>query len=84
MDEDPAKLNLDYTPVFVQDHQILNSDNGAWKFCFADCHAPGNIMIFDHTERILYAGDELDVDQVLLLPGFAEKAGQFHSERRRP
>lgn len=37
-------------------------------------------MIFDHTERILYAGDELDVDQVLLLPGFAEKAGQFHSE----
>ena len=37
-------------------------------------------MILDHTERILFSGDEIDKGQVLLLPGFSEKAGQLHSE----
>lgn len=79
MDENPTKLHLEYTPVFVQDHEILKLGQRCLEILRCDCHAPGNIMILDHTERILYAGDELDADQVLLLPGFAEKAGQFHS-----
>lgn len=80
MDEDRFQLHLKYQPTFVQDQEILELGSRRLEILMCDCHAPGNIMILDHEERTLFAGDELDQDQVLLLPGFSEKPGQFHSE----
>lgn len=80
MDEDPAVLHLDYQPTLIQDGQILDFDGNQIEVIGCDCHAPGNVMFLDKKRRILFTGDEVDQGQVLLLPGFSEKAGQVHSE----
>ena len=79
MDEDPDHLNLSYRPVFISDHDHLKISDHDFEIILCDCHAPGNIMILDHTDRILFTGDEIDKDQVLLLPGFSNDPHQYHS-----
>ena len=79
MDEDPAHLDLDYVPLFVKDYDELKIGNHLFEIILCDIHAPGNIMILDINDRILFTGDEIDADQVLLLPGFAQDGEHPHS-----
>lgn len=78
MDENPTGLLLDYPIEFIKEGNFTFSGIDFY-ILELNCHSPGNIAILDKTHRILFAGDEIDADQVLLLPGFAEKAGQLHS-----
>lgn len=78
MDEEKCRYRYDY--------DILEIEEGFFPFkgrdlqiLVCDVHSPGNIMILDTTKRILFTGDEIDHDQVLLLPGFAQSQGQFHA-----
>lgn len=77
MDEDPTFLPMDYEIRELSDKFDLKGRELEIIKC--DVHSPGNIMILDKTHRILFTGDEMDKDQVLLLPGFAEAEGQFHT-----
>jgi glyoxylase-like metal-dependent hydrolase (beta-lactamase superfamily II) len=79
MDEDPEQLRLDYSIEFIKDGDILGQGERQLRILECNCHAPGNIVLWDPKYRILFSGDEIDSDQVLLLPGYAEKRGQLHS-----
>lgn len=79
MDEPPENLMLSYEPEWVRDGNRIHIGDRALTIYECDCHAPGNIMILDETDGILFTGDEIDKDQVLLLPGFSERVGQYHS-----
>lgn len=80
MDEDPSGRNLSYEITLIEDGQLLSFGDINLHVLFFGCHCPGNIMLFYENEGVLFSGDEIDSDQVLLLPGFAEKPGQLHSE----
>lgn len=79
MDENPENLMLAYEPEFVRDGQVIRVGSLSLQIIECNCHCPGNIMILDARDRILFTGDEIDRDQVLLLPGFSEREGQYHS-----
>ncbi len=79
MDEDHDKYLYDYNFTLVKDLQLIPLQGRELLILECDCHSPGNIVILDRKERLLFVGDELDKDQILLLPGFAEKPGQFQS-----
>ncbi len=70
---------LDYEYSFVGDEDIIDPGNRPLQIIKLDCHAPGSIAVLDAGRRLLFPGDEVDSGQVLLLPGYAEKPGQFHS-----
>ena len=78
MDEDPTKLNLNYEIKFIEEG-LFEIEGRNLEIIMCDCHSPGNIAILDRLHRYLFVGDEIDRDQVLLLPGFAEEKGQLHS-----
>ncbi|MCD7807241.1 MAG: MBL fold metallo-hydrolase [Lachnospiraceae bacterium] len=78
MDEDPGRLRLDYIPQIIAPGPLQVGDL-TLEIILCDCHCPGNIMILDRKDGILFTGDEIDRDQVLLLPGFSERRGQYHS-----
>lgn len=78
MDEKIAYLHLDYKPILIQDNQTMDFGGRCLKILLCDCHAPGNIMILDKDNKLLFTGDEIDKDQVLLLPGFAVKKYEYH------
>ena len=80
MDEGKEYLHTDYDPIFIKDGEILVFGNRRLEVILCDCHAPGNVMFLDKENRILFTGDEIDRDQVLLLPGFAIRYGEYHSE----
>ena len=44
-----------------------------------NCHSPGDIVLLDLKYATLFAGDEVESGQVLLLPGYAERTGQIHA-----
>ena len=80
MGNDPADYPLDYTFTIVKDGDILPLAGRTLRVIVLDCHAPGNLAILDETNRILFPGDELECQQVLLLPGYAEEMGQLHTK----
>ena len=77
---DPDNYPLDYSCTIVKDGDIIDVGGRPLQIIELDCHSPGNIAILDINHRFLFPGDELDAGQVLLLPGYAEKPGQFHSK----
>ena len=79
MDEDPSAMRLDYSPEYITDGEILRFGGRELEIIVSGVHARDNILILDRTHRILFTGDEIDRDQVLLLPAFAEKPGQYHA-----
>lgn len=79
MDEDSSKLPMEYEVHYVYDGKIINLGNRSLKIILSDVHAEGSIFIYDMDNFLLFSGDEIDSDQVLLLPSFAQKEGQLHS-----
>ena len=71
---------LDYTFTLVKDGDTIDLAGRELTVIELDCHAPGNLAILDKTGRMLFAGDELESGQVLLLPGYAEEMGQIHAK----
>ena len=80
MDEDTNYLYRQYQPILIEDGEILSFNNIKIEVIMCDCHASGNVMFLDLNNGILFTGDELDKDQVLLLPSFAIKKGEYHSK----
>ncbi|MBP3371598.1 MAG: MBL fold metallo-hydrolase [Clostridia bacterium] len=80
MGRDPSLYRLDYEFTIVHDGDILPLKGRTLRVIVLDCHAPGNLAVLDETNRILFPGDELECQQVLLLPGYAEEMGQIHSK----
>ena len=56
----------DYEMKVVKDGDIIELGNHTLEIIKIGAHSPGSIAILDKTERILYAGDELEAGQVLL------------------
>ena len=56
----------DYECRVVNDGDIIELGNHTLEIIKIGAHSPGSIAILDKTERILYAGDELEAGQVLL------------------
>lgn len=79
MDLDGAQYPLDYTFTLIQDGEIINLGGRRLEIIVLDCHSPENLAVLDPDRRLLFPGDELESDQVLLLPGFAETRGQLHA-----
>jgi len=77
---DPAEFLLDYSFTIIHDGDIIDLGGRPLKIVELDSHSPGNIAIIDINNRCMFPGDELDSGQVLLLPGYAEKAGQLHAK----
>lgn len=80
MDENPKYLQLDYDYTRIEDGQKIILGESVIEVIHCDIHCGGNVMFLDHTQRILFTGDEIDQDQVLLLPSFATKKGEIHSK----
>ncbi len=80
MGENPDKYPLDYTFTLVEDGDIIDLGGRKLKIIELDCHSPGDIAVLDMDGRMLFAGDEIDSGQVLLLPGYAEQPGQIHAK----
>lgn len=78
MDEDPNTSPLDYDFIPIKEGKFA-FDGRFLLILDLDCHSPGNVALLDSVNRVLFTGDEIDADQVLLLPGFSEKIGQYHS-----
>lgn len=79
MDEDPCSLPMDYDITYVYDQDIIDLGSRRLKVIASDVHAEGSIFLYDIDNHLLFTGDEIDSDQILLLPSFAQKEGQFHS-----
>ena len=79
MDEDATNLPMMYDITFVKDQDIIDLNNRRLKVIASDVHAQGSIFLYDMDYHLLFSGDEIDLDQILLLPSFAQKEGQFHS-----
>lgn len=79
MDCDGSAYPLDYDFTLIQDGQIIDLGNRHLQIIVLDCHSPENLAVIDLDRRLLFPGDELEADQVLLLPGYAEKTGQLHA-----
>lgn len=79
MGEPPEKYPLEYSYTPVRDGDIIDPGGRPLLVIVLGCHAPGSLVILDRTRRLLFSGDEIDSGQVLLLPGYAEVPGQFHS-----
>lgn len=79
MGGNPADFPLDYQYTIVKDGDILEINGRPLEIITLDSHSPENIAILDKKARILFPGDEVEVGQVLLLPGYAEQPGQIHS-----
>ena len=73
------KFPLDYEFTIITDGEIIDPGGRPLRIIELDCHSPGNIAILDEKARLIYTGDEVEAGQVLLLPGYAEKAGQIHA-----
>ena len=56
----------DYEIHTVNDGDIIELGGHTLEIIKIGAHSPGSIAILDKTERILYAGDELEAGQVLL------------------
>ncbi len=80
MGEKSENYPLNYRCTFVEDGDMIELQGRPLEIIQLDCHSPGNIAILDRTNRMMFTGDEIDQDQVLLLPGFAEIPGQIHSQ----
>jgi len=80
MGENPANYKLDYAFTIVHDGDILPLKGRMLRIIELDCHAPGNLAVLDETARLLFPGDEIECQQVLLLPGYAEEPGQLHAK----
>jgi glyoxylase-like metal-dependent hydrolase (beta-lactamase superfamily II) len=80
MGADPARFKLDYIFTMVRDGDVISPGGKLLEIIELDCHSPGNIAILDITNRALFPGDEIDLGQVLLLPGYAEVPGQLHAK----
>lgn len=79
MGDDPARFPLDYRFTLVGDGDIIDLGERRLEVIMMDCHSPENIAILDIEERVLFTGDDIESQQVLLLPGYAEAPGQIHS-----
>lgn len=79
MGEPPENYPLDYKYTLVADGDMIDPGNRPLRIIVLDCHAPGSLAVLDETRRLLFPGDEIDSGQVLLLPGYAEQPGRFHS-----
>ena len=79
MGENPDKYPLEYTFTLVEDGDVIDLGSRLLKIIELDCHSPGDIAVLDMTGRMLFAGDEIESGQVLLLPGYAEQSGQIHA-----
>ena len=79
MDENPEALYLNYRPEYIEDGDVLRFGERELEIIVSGVHARDYILILDRTHRILFTGDEIDRDQVLLLPAFAEQSGQMHA-----
>ena len=77
---DPALYPLDYDFTIVKDKDIIEIEGRQIEVILLDSHSPENIALLDIQGRALFPGDEIDSGQVLLLPGYAEKPGQFHAK----
>lgn len=80
MGGDASLFPLDYEFTIVQDGDLIELAGRPLEVIVLDCHAPGNLAVFDPQNRLLFPGDELEAGQVLLLPGYAEKPGQIHAK----
>lgn len=78
MDEDKSCYRYNYDINYIEEGYFPFKGRPL-EIIMCDVHSPGNIMILDYTHRLLFTGDEIDHDQVLLLPGFAEKKNQLHA-----
>lgn len=78
MDEDQNCYRYDYEVIPITEGPFLLKGRDL-MILYCDIHSPGNIMILDQTHHLLFTGDEIDHDQVLLLPGFAENQNQLHA-----
>lgn len=79
MDDVPANFPLDYAFTFIRDGEMIALGGRPLRVIALDCHSPGSIALLDEKARLLFCGDEVDAGQVLLLPGYAETAGQIHT-----
>ncbi len=79
MGENPDRYPLEYTFTLVEDGDVIDLGGRLLKIIELDCHSPGDIAVLDMTGRMLFAGDEIESGQVLLLPGYAEQSGQIHA-----
>ena len=77
---DPGKFPLDYNFTIVKNGDVIEIAGRPLEIIELDCHSPGNLAVLDIKGRNLFPGDEIDTGQVLLLPGYAEKPGQFHAK----
>ena len=80
MGGDPASFPLDYTYTLVRDGEVLPFEGRPLEILVLDSHSPESIAILDRTQRLLFPGDEIESEQVLLLPGYAEEPGQIHAK----
>lgn len=80
MDENPECLQLNYDYIQIEDGLKLVIGDSVIEVIYCDIHCNGNVMFLDHAQRFLFTGDEIDQDQVLLLPSFATKKGEIHSK----
>lgn len=78
MDEEEQCYRYDYQYNWIQEG-TFPLQGRPLQILSCDIHSPGNIMILDPSHRLLFTGDEMDHDQVLLLPGFAEESNQLHA-----
>ena len=56
----------DYETKVLNDGEVIELGNHTLEIIKIGAHSPGSIAILDKTERILYAGDELEAGQVLI------------------
>lgn len=80
MDENLSQLHLEYEPIFIEDKQILKFGSLSFEVILCDTHCNGNVLYLEKSHGILFTGDEIDCDQVLLLPSFAYEKGKYHSK----
>lgn len=78
MNECREPTHLKYKFHSLHDGDIFSLAGRPLEILVLDCHSRENLAVLDKTHRLLFLGDEIDAGQVLLLPGYAEKRGQFH------
>lgn len=63
---DADDFPLDYEPIPVKEGHIFDLGGTQVEVIYIPAHAESSIALLDHTNRVLYTGDELECGQVLL------------------
>ncbi len=67
---DPVLAGIpDYSPVPVREGHVFDLGGRRVKVFETPCHSPGDLMLLDEGQRLLFTGDNLEVGQVLIFYG---------------